>query len=75
MIDKTEELEEEDDMLSMNERLNVERSRFIVYPDSNLRFVWDIISFFFILYQSIVLPFKLSFYFDIPLWLIYFDVA
>lgn len=73
IIDKTEELEEEDDMLTMNARLNVERSYLIIFPDSNLRFVWDLLSFCFILYQAIVLPYKISFEFVIPSWMIIFD--
>jgi hypothetical protein len=45
------------------------------YPDSSFKSFWDITSFLFVLYQSILLPFKLSFDVPIPEGLIYFDVV
>jgi len=54
--------------------MNVEKSRNVFYPDSSFRSFWDITSFLFVLYQSIILPFKLSFDAIIPEFIIYFDV-
>lgn len=53
--------EEEDDMLNVNEKMNVERSRYVIYPDSQFKSFWDMLSFSLVLYQSLILPFKLSF--------------
>ncbi|CDW81481.1 UNKNOWN [Stylonychia lemnae] len=59
--DRHKELEEEEDMMSMNERLSYERSFLVLFPDSQLRAFWDLFSFLFILYQSLMLPFKITF--------------
>lgn len=47
---KHKELEEEEDMMSLNERLSMEKSAFILFPDSKRRAVWDLIAFLLILY-------------------------
>lgn len=73
--DKQEDMEEEDDMLSINEKINVDRSRLVIFPDSQFKSFWDMISFAFILYQSILVPFKLSFEVVAPDWMVYFDLA
>jgi len=61
-------------MMSENGKNSVEKSKHVFYPDSSFRSFWDITSFFFVLYQSIILPFKLSFDAEIPLFIVYFDV-
>eukprot|EP00347_Sterkiella_histriomuscorum_P000865 403374225 len=66
--------EEEDDMLSINEKMNIDKSRHVFYPESFFKSMWDIISFGLVLYQSLILPFKISFTMTVPLWVIYFDV-
>lgn len=63
---KHEELEEEDELMTINERLNLRKSRFVIFPDSTFRGFWDMVSFAMILYQGIVLPLKLSFEIDYP---------
>ena len=68
-------MEEEEDMLSLNEKLSYERSPFVIFPDSRFKSIWDIIAFIFILYQSIVMPLKMSFDFNFPDWTIYFDLV
>ncbi len=74
-MDKTSEMEEEDDMIAFNEKMNIDKSQYILFPDSNYRFIWDLFSFIFILYQAIVLPYKLSFEIEIPHWMIDMDTA
>ena len=60
-------------MITLNQKMNIEKSQYIMFPDSNYRFVWDLLSFLFILYQAIVLPYKISFEFEIPQWMIDLD--
>lgn len=60
-------------MMSLNERISLERSKFMLYPDSYKRGVWDILSFLLILYQSIMLPFIMTFEPDMPNDIVYFD--
>lgn len=71
---KHKDLEEEEDMLSLNEKLSYERSLFTVFPDSRFKSSWDVVAFIFILYQSLVLPFRMSFDFNFPSWGTYFDL-
>lgn len=73
--EKHKELEEEEDMLSLNEKLSSERSPFIVFPDSRFRAIWDLVAFMLILYQSIMLPLKLSFNTTFSESIIYFDMV
>lgn len=62
-------------MMSLNEKLSSERSLLILYPDSGFRATWDIFAFMFILYQSLVLPLRMSFEIDWPAWFIWFDLG
>ena len=39
----------------------MEASYLILYPDSMVRTVWDFLGFLMILYQSIVIPFRICF--------------
>ncbi len=48
--DKHKELEEEEDMISVNERFNTDRSKYVLFPDSLFRTIWDMISFALIMY-------------------------
>lgn len=43
-------MEEEDDMLSINEKLNIEKTKNVIYPDSSFKSFWDILSFLFVVY-------------------------
>ena len=72
--ERHKDLEEEEDMLSLNEKLSYERSPLVIFPDSRFKTTWDIVAFVCILYQSIVLPLKMSFNFSFPDWSIYFDL-
>ena len=42
----------------------MKKSCLIIFPDSNLRTSWDLLSFFFTIYQSIIIPFRISFEVD-----------
>lgn len=59
--------------MSVNERVSLQRSKFMLYPDTYKRGVWDVICFLIILYQSIMLPFIMTFEPDLPHDIVYFD--
>ena len=61
-------------MISVNERFNSDRSKYVLFPDSNFRTFWDLISFLLILYQSLIVPFKLTFEPDLPIEFVQFDL-
>jgi len=50
-----------------------QRSRFIIHPDSTIKIFWDILSLFFIIYQCLMIPFRISFDFDPSDGLNYFE--
>jgi hypothetical protein len=45
----------------LDNKRDVEKSCAIFYPDSTWKSVWDIIGIIFIVYQSVVVPFRLCF--------------
>lgn len=61
-------------MLSLNERLSMEKSFLIIFPDSHFKSIWDLLAFILIIYQSITLPFKICFEPDLPSEMYYFDL-
>src|SRR3569833_3907835 len=67
-------MEEEDDMLSFNERLNLEKSKGILFPDSSFRAFWDMIVFVCVIYSSILLPIQISYSFVVPNYLQITDI-
>jgi hypothetical protein len=40
---------------------NVEKSPFILFPDNRIKVVWDLIGMVFIIYQGILVPFRICF--------------
>ena len=44
-----------------NERKHMVRSRFTIFPESSKKTAWDCIGFVFIVIQSIMIPFNISF--------------
>ena len=53
--------EEQEEIIEESNRAEVKRSCGIIYPDSTPRTVWDILLFLFIVYQSLMLPMRISF--------------
>ena len=45
-----DELEEEDEQMVLNERQNIVLSKFMIFPDSTLKGIWDMITFVCIIY-------------------------
>ena len=61
-----EPVEEDDaemlDQQVINEnRKNMKKSAFVFFPDSNLKTVWDLTSFVFTMWQSMLVPYRISF--------------
>jgi len=51
--------DQEDDFMRIEK--NIHKSPYTIYPDSSLKQVWDFGTFIFILYVSLVVPYRLSF--------------
>jgi hypothetical protein len=51
-----------------------QRSRFIIHPDSAFKIIWDILSLFFVVYQCLMIPFRISFDYEPSDGLNYFEV-
>ena len=48
----------------MNESIsdsNIEKSKWVFYPDDFLKIIWDLIGFFFIIYQAVLVPYRICF--------------
>ena len=58
----TSEIEEEiihQGALSVVSQFNIRRSKYLIDPDSTFKMVWDIVNFILIIYQSIVVPYRI----------------
>lgn len=72
--DVHKDLEEEDDMMSVNERVNMDKSKGILFPDSSFRAFWDFMVLWFVIYSSLLLPFQISFTFTVPHTILVTDI-
>ena len=66
-IFNTSDIEEEiiqQGVLSVVSQFNIQRSKYIIDPDSTFKMIWDVLNFIFIIYQSIIIPYRISF--DVP---------
>lgn len=59
--DGDEEAEAIDQQVISENRKNMKKSPCVFFPDSNFRTGWDLISFLFTIYQSIIIPYRISF--------------
>ena len=59
--DGDEEAEAIDQQVISENRKNLKKSFLVIFPDSNLRTCWDLMSFVFTIYQSILIPYRISF--------------
>ena len=64
--------DDEEDPIKRIEK-HFKRSPFTIYPDSKLRFAWDLVSCFFIIHCCLLLPIQFSFLKEDPDYLIYFE--
>ena len=71
--DEDEEAEAIDQQVISENRKNMKKSCLVIFPDSNFRTCWDLISFLFIIYQSILIPFRISFEQDAKGGFFYFE--
>ena len=71
--DDEEEAEAIDQQVISENRKNMKKSCCVIFPDSNFRTCWDLISFLFIIYQSILIPFRISFDQDAAGMFFYFE--
>ena len=53
--------DEEEELFTLNERLNMVKSKYMFFPDNLLKVLWDFLIFLSILYQCIILPFRIAF--------------
>lgn len=60
--------DEEDELFTLNERLNMVKSKYMFFPDHLLKVLWDFLIFISIFYQCISLPFRISFSPLLPIW-------
>lgn len=68
-------MEEEDELLSINERLHLEKSKYMFFPDTTARTFWDMITFVSIIYQCMLLPFRIAFNPTFPATISNIDIA
>lgn len=73
VISLDEEAEAIDQQVISENRKNIKKSCGVIFPDSNFRTCWDLISFLFIIYQSILIPFRISFEEDAKGGFFYFE--
>ena len=73
--DDEEEAEAIDQQVISENRKNMKKSCCVIFPDSNFRTCWDLISFLFIIYQSILIPFRISFEQDAAGGFFYFETV
>mmetsp|Transcript_38413 Transcript_38413/g.58488 ORF Transcript_38413/g.58488 Transcript_38413/m.58488 type:complete len:193 (+) Transcript_38413:767-1345(+) len=59
--DRDSSEDDEDDIIEKSKKEEVKTSAFVIYPDSFGRGSWDIVLFFCIIYQSVMLPMRISF--------------
>ena len=69
------DLDDEDDIIEKSKKQEVKKSFLAIYPDSVGRAVWDIALFVCIVYQSIMLPMRISFEMATADWLFYLEVC
>jgi len=53
--------ESTDDEFESNERKHMVRSKYTIFPESSIKTAWDVVGFIFIVFQSISIPFTISF--------------
>ena len=51
----------------------INKARGVIYPDATFKGAWDLLCLFFIIYQSIIIPFRLCFEVDAAGGLYYFE--
>jgi hyperpolarization activated cyclic nucleotide-gated potassium channel 2 len=51
----------------------INKARGVIYPDATLKGAWDLLCLFFIIYQSIIIPFRLCFEVDAAGGLLIFE--
>lgn len=51
------------------------KSKYMFFPDNSLKVLWDFLIFMCILYQCIMLPFRISFNTTVPLWLTKIEIV
>lgn len=56
--DADEEAEAIDQQVISENRKKMKKSAFVIFPDSNFRTCWDLTSFVFTIYQSILIPYR-----------------
>ena len=68
-------MDDEEEIIDKSKKKEVKRSCLTIFPDSVGRAVWDIQLFICIIYQSIMMPMRISFEMTTAEWVFYLEVC